>query len=67
MGTDWERPDYSDLNSDQKATEHKLKALFLPWCHKRMKGRKNEDGVVPTSILNKLAAQHQQGPHRARQ
>ena len=55
MGTDWERPDYSDLNSDQKATEDKLKALFLPWCHKRMKGRKNKDKVaLPTSVMNSL-------------
>ena len=55
MGTNWERPNSADLTPQQRTTEDQLKAMFLPWCHRRMKGRKNPDGTAdPNSATNTL-------------
>ena len=55
MGTNWERPNSADLTPQQRTTEDQLKAMFLPWCHRRMKGRKNPDGTAdPNSAMNTL-------------
>ena len=36
LGTSWEHPNYADLNAAQRSTEDQMKAMFIPWCHRRI-------------------------------